>query len=52
MSIRQNAVTMEKYGKRVEQLFVELTMAQANGNDGAFEVFKPVPLHKPADGKL
>lgn len=39
---RQNERSIEEYGKELEQLFVDLTITQANGDTNAYQILKPV----------
>ncbi|KAL0881980.1 hypothetical protein ABMA27_001732 [Loxostege sticticalis] len=38
----QNTSTIEDYGKRLESLFVNLTISQADGNSASYEVLRPI----------
>lgn len=39
---RQNNKSIEEYGKELEQLFVDLTITQANGDSSAYQTLKPI----------
>lgn len=39
---RQGSQSIEEFGKKLEDLFVELTISQANGDDNAFKILRPV----------
>lgn len=39
---RQDASSIEEFGKQIEQLFVDLTITQANGDENTFAVLKPI----------
>lgn len=38
----QNELSINDYGQKITELFVDLTIAQANGNDNSYSVLKPV----------
>lgn len=38
----QNQKSIEDYGKEIEQLFVELTISQADGSSSKYEILKPI----------
>lgn len=38
----QSSATLEDYGKRIEDLFVRLTVSQSDGNDEAYKILKPL----------
>lgn len=40
--IRQNNMSIEEYGKEIEQLFVDLTISQARGDDNAYKILRPI----------
>ncbi|CAH2108917.1 unnamed protein product [Euphydryas editha] len=40
-SISQNGLTVDKYGSKVEQLFVDLTVTQADGDQNAYKILRP-----------
>lgn len=40
-SARQNNKTIEVFGKEIEELFVQLTISQADGNSEAYEILRP-----------
>lgn len=39
---RQGSQSIEEFGKKLEDLFVELTISQADGNENAYTMFRPV----------
>lgn len=39
---RQDASSIEEFGKQIEQLFVDLTITQANGDEKTFAILKPI----------
>lgn len=39
---RQGDKTVQQFGKEIEDLFVNLTISQANGDDNAFKILKPI----------
>lgn len=39
---RQNDKSVEDFGKELEQLFVDLTITQANGDSNAYKTLKPI----------
>lgn len=41
-SVRQDRKTVAEFGKEVEQLFVDLTISQANGDQTKYNVLKPI----------
>lgn len=53
-SMRQNDLSVQDYGKEITELFVQLTISQANGNTDNFNVLKPLnekyAVKKFADG--
>ncbi|CAG9124462.1 unnamed protein product [Plutella xylostella] len=42
MNIRQNTSSLENYGKKIEELFVDLTISQADGDQNAYAILKPI----------
>lgn len=40
--MKQNDKSIENYGKELEQLFVDLTITQANGNTDLYQTLKPI----------
>lgn len=42
VQIRQNGMSLDQYGSKIEQLFVDLTISQANGDSSAYGVLKTV----------
>lgn len=40
--IKQGGKTIEEYGRELEELFVNLTISQANGNSEAYKILKPL----------
>lgn len=40
--IRQDNKSIEEFGKQIEQLFVDLTISQANGNSSSYKILKPI----------
>lgn len=40
--IRQHNLSIEEYGKEIEQLFVDLTISQARGDDNAYKILRPI----------
>lgn len=52
--MRQGDKSLEQYGRELEDLFVNLTITQANGDNDAFKVLKPInernAIKKFADG--
>lgn len=51
---RQNDLTIDEYGKNVCEMFVDLTISQANGNTDCYDILKPInekyAIKKFADG--
>lgn len=51
---RQGSKSIEQFGQELEDLFVNLTISQANGNTNSYAVLKPLnekqAIHKFADG--
>lgn len=41
-NIRQNNMTVRDFGKEIAELFVDLTISQADGNADSFQVLKPL----------
>lgn len=41
-NIRQNNMTVRDFGKEIAELFVDLTISQADGNANSFKVVKPL----------
>ena len=41
-SIKQNEKSIAEFGKELEELFVDLTISQANGDNNAFDTFRPI----------
>lgn len=41
-SMRQGDKTIEQFGKELEELFVDLTISQAQNNDNAYEILRPI----------
>ncbi|KAF9414462.1 hypothetical protein HW555_007659 [Spodoptera exigua] len=39
---RQGSQSIEEFGKKLEDLFVELTISQADGKEDAYKMFRPV----------
>lgn len=39
---RQGSQSIEEFGKKLEDLFVELTISQADGNENAYKMFRPI----------
>lgn len=39
---RQNRMSVEDYGKQIEDMFVDLTISQANGDQSKYDVLKPI----------
>lgn len=39
---RQNNISIDQYGTKIEELFSELTISQADGNAKAYEVLRPI----------
>lgn len=39
---RQGSQSIEEFGKKLENLFVELTISQADGKEDAYKMFRPV----------
>lgn len=54
MRARQGDKSIEQFGKELEEIFVNLTIAQANGNSASYAVLKPInekmALKRFADG--
>lgn len=52
--IRQNNLNIQDYGKEITEMFVELTIAQSNGNSDCHNILKPLnekyAIKKFADG--
>lgn len=40
--IRQNEMSISDYGKQITELFVDLTISQANGNSECYNILKPI----------
>ncbi|XP_053619761.1 uncharacterized protein LOC128680559 [Plodia interpunctella] len=40
--IRQNDLSIADYGKEITELFVDLTITQADGNDQCYKILKPI----------
>ncbi|KAL4718602.1 hypothetical protein ACJJTC_000143, partial [Scirpophaga incertulas] len=40
--MRQNGNCLENYGRKVEELFVNLTISQADGNPDAYKILRPL----------
>lgn len=53
-SISQNEMSVTQFAGKIEELFVDLTISQANSNDKAYEVLRPIneqlAIKKFADG--
>lgn len=41
-SLRQNSKSIEKFGTEIENLFVDLTISQANGNPDTYNILRPI----------
>lgn len=41
-NMRQNELSINDYGQKLSEMFVDLTIAQADGNDSSFSVLKPL----------
>lgn len=39
---KQNTSTIDEFGQRLEDLFVKLTISQANGDQSAYKILKPI----------
>lgn len=54
MKMRQNDDTVEDYGKKIEDLFINLTISQADGKADSFQTLKPIneklAIHRFTDG--
>lgn len=40
--MRQNGTSIDNYGKKIEELFVNLTVSQADGNQEAYKILRPL----------
>lgn len=40
--VRQNERTVADYGKELSELFVDLTISQADGNSASYDILKPI----------
>lgn len=53
-NMSQNNMSIAKYGSEIESLFVDLTISQANSNEKAYEILRPlneqIAIKKFADG--
>lgn len=42
MRATQSSSSVDEFGKKIEELFVDLTITQADGNDSSYSVLKPI----------
>lgn len=42
VQIRQNGMSLDQYGSKIEQLFVDLTVSQADGDKNAYKILQPL----------
>lgn len=42
LNIRQNDLSIDEYGKQISEMFVDLTVSQANGNDSNYKILHPL----------
>ncbi|CAG9784095.1 unnamed protein product [Diatraea saccharalis] len=42
VKVRQNGISLDNFGQKMEELFVNLTISQADGNQDAYKILRPL----------
>ncbi|KAF9795376.1 hypothetical protein SFRURICE_004748 [Spodoptera frugiperda] len=42
LQVKQNGMSLDNYGRKIEELFVDLTISQADGDQNAYTVLRPL----------